>query len=265
MSKDLVAIVVPAHKHQFTDEEIFGLNTSLQSFKSRDFYFILPSGLENNFINNTSKKKIYFPKNAFKSISSYNNLLKSRAFYNKFKKYKYILICQPDVIIFKDALNYWCSTNLSYIGPPVFNYFSRSQLNKNNFCAQNGGLSLRNTKDHLKVLELLKNSSSIKIQPRIKYNGFIGMIKEFFHTRVFNSSKGLFKSLINEDIFWSNIIPEIFSFYRVASYEQSKNFALEMHPQNQISSIDENLLVGAHAWYKYDKDFWLNYLKKNKL
>ena len=48
------------------------------------------------------------------------NLMLSPFFYESFLDFKYVLIHQLDVFIFKDELNYWCNQNYDYIGAPWF-------------------------------------------------------------------------------------------------------------------------------------------------
>ena len=55
----------------------------------------------------------------FKSTDTYSQLCLSEWFYDLFKEYRYMLICQLDVWIVKDEILEWCEKDYDYIGAPI--------------------------------------------------------------------------------------------------------------------------------------------------
>ena len=53
-----------------------------------------------------------------KSVDSYNAMMLSPWFYELFKDYEYLLICQTDAYVFSDQLNDWCRRGYDYVGAP---------------------------------------------------------------------------------------------------------------------------------------------------
>ena len=88
----------------------------------------------------------------FKSVTTYDQMLTKPYLYNMFKEYEYMLITQPDVIIFKDEIQYWIEKDIDYIGAhglliPDHNY---------NFYVGNGGISLRKISSFIEALANFK-------------------------------------------------------------------------------------------------------------
>lgn len=54
----------------------------------------------------------------FKSVATYNQLLKSPWFYELFQDYQYMLICQTDAYVFTDQVDRWCQLGYDYVGAP---------------------------------------------------------------------------------------------------------------------------------------------------
>jgi len=177
----------------------------------------------------------------------YNKLLLLKDFYKIFEQYEYILIHQLDAFIFRNDLEYWCKFGFDYFGAPWFKrkfYFKNAirkiVINHNtfNYCrllfnkviqrrknfAGNGGLSLRKVATCISFLE---NYSDIA-----------------------NSWKG------NEDIFWSCVVPNLFTHFKVVPFKIALDFSFDTIPEICFSKNGNRLPFGCHAWYKYNINFW---------
>jgi len=92
-----------------------------------------------------------FPDYYFKSVLNYSALMLNRDFYQRFAKYKYMLLYQTDAFIFQDKLSEFCSLDYDYIGAPVpmvdpIWYFIGGRVG-------NGGFSLRKISSAIRMLE----------------------------------------------------------------------------------------------------------------
>ena len=187
---------------------------------------------------------VYFPKRFFKGIPGYNRLMLSTSFYQAFEQYKYICICQPDVLILKDknALEEIMNLEYDYIGaawnPGVmcciwdrrFDVFERTvTINRKireikhkifktyTLVVGNGGLSLRNVKACKNLLEEYKIYRFIWRENEDKFFACIG---EYF-------AKG----------------------FRVADETIAQRFALEHLAKTEMDK--GNIPFGIHAYEKY--------------
>ena len=94
-----------------------------------------------------------FPADFFRSIGDYSRLLLSEEFYQRFAAYEWMLICQLDVWVFRDELNYWCQQNFDYIGAPIPSCWDPCRDDENLDLVGNGGFSLRRISAFLRVLQ----------------------------------------------------------------------------------------------------------------
>ena len=69
----------------------------------------------------------------FISKESYSRLLVSKSFYEAFSEYEYILIYQPDCLVFSDQLLEWCKKGNDYIGAPWYKTETMKRANWANF------------------------------------------------------------------------------------------------------------------------------------
>jgi hypothetical protein len=168
-------------------------------------------------------------------------------FYNRFCNYKYLLICQTDVFIFKDDLAEWCQKDYDYIGAPWVNkafflfqyvlvkmgirYALQMFFSHNIFKAVgNGGLSLRKVSTFLEALAA--NSEATQWTA-------------------------------NEDFYWS-------FFAKINDKPLSKPpateaalFAIEVNPRKLMKKQNNQLPMGIHAWGRYSPGFWKDYINKH--
>lgn len=167
-----VGIIVPLYKEEPSEEELFAIGSNLNVLNRFQTILIAPTGFNSEKygkINKYFNKKIYLKPRWFKSLNSYNRLLLNKSFYKMFLEYEYILLMQPDTLIFNTDLKYWCDLEYSYIGAPWPNGTMISSLafpghrtlrklfpsfdSPKRFIVGNGGLSLRNVNDCLTMLK----------------------------------------------------------------------------------------------------------------
>lgn len=260
-----VVICIPVYKSIPNLNELRSFNQCLKvlgvhkicvvTFKSLNIEFYTKIFEQNNI----SFDVQFFQKYFFQSIHGYNKLLVSRKFYKKFEDYRYLLIYQLDAYVFRDELLAWCSQGFSFIGAPWVDV----NVGINQWQVGNGGLSLRNVKDHLRVLHTFSF-----------INGFLPMVKKAFRNESMLLKK-IFALLLvpmkfildnntffllnhfnnNEDYFWSVICSRNFNWYVIPDAKIAMRFSFETQP-TLLYEIYGNLPFGCHAWEKRDPLFW---------
>ena len=63
---------------------------------------------------------------------------------------------------------------------------------------------------------------------------------------------------LNEDLFWSQRAKLFCPDFKIAPVELAIEFAFEANPRYCYKLINKKLPFGAHAWERYDKEFWLD-------
>ena len=118
-----IVLVVYKHLDQYDENEQQAFRNLLQVFFDRDFYIVCPRHLVPEYAQ-------YAPCIALEvnslSYADYNILCKSVGFYQTFLDlgYTYQVICQLDVWVFQDNLEYFLNQfeegNLDYVGAPWY-------------------------------------------------------------------------------------------------------------------------------------------------
>ncbi len=254
-----VAIVVPLYKDKLTNIEKKSLNMLTHYLDKFDIYYI--THCEYEYINKGSKI-IHFPKSYFKSTHSYSQLLMNKIFYSSFESYKYILIYQLDCLVFSKDLLKWCDLGYDYIGAPLFK--KKNNPNSGFSRVGNGGLSLRKVDSFLKVLSIQKPpnwlkllSTSLPDRPFWDIKKKMSVYKDVRHgidwyTKHYS---------LNEDLFWSDRAKLFYPDFNIAPIEVGLKFAFEAHPRYCYKKNNFQLPFGAHAWGKWDKEFWEKQMK----
>src|SRR4051812_47391380 len=115
-----VAVVIPTYRSVLDSDERKSLSQCIKVLGSYPIIFVAPLGLELapeiRQLNNI--QVIRFPAHYFAGIAGYNALMLSPAFYQAFSEFRYILIHQLDVFVFRDALSEWCRYDFDYVGAP---------------------------------------------------------------------------------------------------------------------------------------------------
>lgn len=210
-----------------------------------------------------------FNERYFKNLASYNRLLLSMDFYQRYKNFNFMLITQLDVYVFRDELDFWCHKNYDYIGAPWFSYFRKDHFSGKLAKVGNGGFSLRNIQAHIETLEYAKNNNKtisifnfINKYDLIECKGFTlkNILKKLLGIN--NNFQFYINSATNEDAVWALVVPEVLKKFKVAPLSDAIKFSFETDPSYLFKMNNEQLPFGCHAWQKYQYDeFWSNYIK----
>lgn len=240
-----IVVVVPVYKSQPEPEEITVFRHNCNILRGYPVALVAPQGLNvGNYTEGNSVQVEFFPSHFFQNIAGYNRLMLSEEFYSRFNSYKYILICQTDVFVFKDELAEWCKKDYDYVGAPwinksffLFQYvlvkmgfgYALKMLFGNNLSSAvgNGGFSLRKISTFLKVL---KTNQSTK------------------------------KWTANEDFFWSFFARTDGRLLYKPSATEAGLFCIELAPEKMMKRQNHVLPMGIHAWKRYNPEFWGKYI-----
>lgn len=254
-------VLIPIYKRlEFNDRE--ALYRLLEMTSSIDKVFISPENftMDDSFHGFEEVSVERFDDSFFADIIGYNRLMLDVNFYRRFRNYKYMLIHQLDVFLFKPELPYWCYKNYDYIGAPwlrphkikiakfllsiihVCPWICTERMRKrlehyNN--VGNGGLSLRRIETFIKILE----SSTT--------------------TRILNNylrKQALKDSSYNEDVFWSLEGPRLYQGFHKPDWQEAIYFAIENKPSFAYNRMNNQLPFGCHKPVKHEPDFWKDHI-----
>lgn len=273
MSK--ICIVVPIYKKKefLTSDELISWQQCITVLATHTICLVCPKGLDisgyyADLTHHQTRHIVeWFKSTSFSSVDTYNHLLLSRSFYQRFIAYDYILTYQLDAFIFKDDLLDWCAFNYSYIGAPWFENFEALDTSAKLWKVGNGGFALRKVSNCLRVL----NSLAI-IWPwanltrwYYRYGRKQGLQKTptllmslLFGNNTYWAFNDFFKLRVQfqEDYFWGVVCADKFDWYKVPVPEHALKFSFEVAPRLMYSLNNNELPTGCHAWDEYDPEFW---------
>lgn len=261
-----VVVVIPIYKSGMNEFEKRSFLRMISVFKNRDINIVSPYSIKafvNSLIKDYDNMSVTFFDDFFLgSINGYNRLLMSKVFYSNYSLYTYVLICQLDVYVIKDDLDYWMSLKMDNIGAPIFEGYSNATNVLKPF-GGNGGFCLRNIKSCVEVLNNVtfrysKLSSLLQIES-LWYWKLYRLIKNGL---IFNYNFLFFKPRINEDIFWSMIVPIEYKLFKCCKPEKAKYFAFDANPRLLYEMCEFKYPMAIHAWWRYDLEFVLGIIKE---
>jgi hypothetical protein len=273
-------VVIPTHKHSLTGNEELALVNNLQTLSQWPSTILLPFGVPHDYYISLARRhklKVIIknlPPGFLGSIEKYNRLLLSPTLYEMFLGFKYILIAQTDVWIFRDELQYWIDKNFDYIGAPLFlpQKGGKNDL-KNRMLPYggNGGLCLRNVEKTMELtlspqrrISVSKVLIGIKFLLRYKNWKFV---KIFFYSlrKLWKDPKAFREQhQVYEDVMFSIFYAIYNRNYRVAPSTVSLGFSIEMYSSELLDSYFRfTSPFGLHGYDKYLSEEKFEWLKKN--
>ncbi|WP_281615377.1 DUF5672 family protein [Flammeovirga sp. SubArs3] len=198
----------------------------------------------------------YFDQHYFNSVHTYNELMVNIDFYKTFQQYSHLLIYQTDCFIFKDDIQYWIDQSYSYIGAP---WVVNNGTSQHFQYVGNGGFSLRNINDHIKVLQKSNNvlKSLFSTNPPLRLKTF------FAYFRTSRKSTLYQDSYKNEDMFFGKNCSKTFKFFTIPTPVIASTFGIEYHADYCLSENNNHYPMGIHAWEKPENlIFWRKHIEK---
>lgn len=252
--KTKVKVVIPVYSEMFTEHEARSLTHNLELLRRYPATVLCPEGLQlPEPVAGMEEIRVSDEWLGRRNgIAGYNRMMLCAAFYDLFADCEYILICQPDVWIFRDELETWCDRGYDYIGAPwprkpIYNHpiilyyiklrhrligrgggILRSDLFDR---VGNGGLSLRRVESFRRACDRYRQTA-----------------ERFLTSR---------HPLYNEDVFWA-LVPEEF---RYPAADEARRFAIDLKPERMLRLNGGQLPFGCHGWFRPERiDFWKRYI-----
>lgn len=264
-----VTIIIPIYKAQPSETELASFKQCIKILGSYPICIVTHSEVDIDIYLNTAKQHPiiikYFHSHYFSSIDGYSELMREQIFYKAFRKYDYMLIYQLDAWVFKDELELWCKKGYDYIGAPWFTNFGSHEEGKELWTVGNGGLSLRKTKRFVE----LTNPNRIMMLPNEIFEREYKGIKSLFRCilRVFgrrntvNYFKDLYYDTPEDHYFCIKLLYYGNMKLHIPHPEEAMYFSFERSPRYLYNRTDGKLPFGCHAWEKYDKLFWNDFIQ----
>jgi hypothetical protein len=229
----LAIIGIPIYKKQLNELEKISLQQVCKILYKYPIVFIAADSLDFDYGIEYHRFRVErFPEKYFQNTSSYSQLLLSEMFYQRFLKYKFLLIYQLDAFVFSDQLEKFCLMNYDYIGAPM-GYVSH--MKKWEGWIGNGGFSLRKINT---IIRLLKDTKD--------------MLNKY-------EEKNLWKRL--EDQFFSFCGRNRICNFKSAPVKDALRFSFDSDAKRCYYRNHKELPFGCHAWYKNDYEFYLQFIK----
>jgi hypothetical protein len=263
------AVVVPLYRERVDRTEAIALTQCCRVLGRHGIVFIAPEKLDIAAASaiaaaaGVEPRVERFAAGAFRSTGTYNALMLSRAFYERFTRVEYILIHQLDAFVFSDSLERFCALGYDYIGAP-WSHHDRARR-----CVGNGGLSLRKVSTALRVLGASHVPQGLALVWR-RYAPLRPTITRFLERRrrldrIMQSSIYLPLALthlmhVNEDGFWGQNCDKL-PFFATAPYEDALAFAFELDPETALANNRGELPFGCHGW-PLAPEFWRPHIER---
>lgn len=162
-----VPLVIPAYRIDLSESELKRIQISL----SHNNYgiFLLPESIVKDFrrVHKFDCEVVSFPDYWFTSRNSYSSLFLQSFFWERFKSFDYIAVCQTDAIALKNLepllrLNYcyvgssWSKKKCRLLNGKIYeDYRKYFFLPYQSISVGNGGLSLRHVKSSLEAISIM--------------------------------------------------------------------------------------------------------------
>jgi hypothetical protein len=191
-------------------------------------------------------------------IKAYNRMMISPLVFNALEGYTHMLLHEPDAIVLRDEIDYWCNQPFDYIGAPWFEGWATPTVGNSGFSFHRLAASRRITASWLRWHPYRTVAKDL-------VQGFRGNRKRLSRGLVGLGSGGLLRGahkLFDNhcDIFWSVIVPKVDTTFRIPAVDIALRFAWEALPSRCMEMCRGSLPFGIHAWAKYDYGFLMPHL-----
>lgn len=232
------AVVIPVYRSTPLEDEKIALDRCARVLGGHPIIFAAPHSLDLSSYDQPGWAVERFTDEYFAGLAGYNRLMLKPEFYERFNRFRYILIYQLDAFVFSDQLEAWCARGYDYIGAPWLDTFLYRVVfhispwllprvllrNGLRDPVGNGGFSLRRVAACTDALGKLERRAN--------------------------------RWDINEDYFWSFYAPYKLGRFKIAPPADASAFALELNPASGLARNSGRLPFGCHGWGRSERDFW---------
>jgi hypothetical protein len=268
--KKQVAIVVALFNRPYlTPDEEISLRHLRHYLGKYDKYLLMPESLDFGL---DDFDVIRFGNQYFGSTAAHKRLMFSTEYYRAFSDYEYMLTYHLDALVFSDQLQEWCDRNYDFIGPPWIKHrdtpYYGDTLYENR--VGNSGFSLKKVSSFLKVLNSRRRAidpgvywerhhSHRSLPARMRYYPK----KLLMGSSRFNNSRWeLDRWTDPEELFIANRASYYYPDFSIAPLDVALQFGFECAPRYCYDRNRQQLPFGCHAWERYDREFWEQFILK---
>lgn len=264
-----LCVIIPVHKPEISPDEIISLQACQKHLSNNECFLVYPYGMDISAYTSIYCNLIPAPVKPdwLSSVKMYNKMKLSSSFYQMFANYKYMLTYELDAYIFSPDIAETNAFKFDFIGAPFFEGYWLATNSSPFIKGCNSGFSIRNIQSCLKALKgmkkyrlhwwLYKIFLSHSQRLRLKLNELTKNKYEVFITGRFSFYFDDFH--INEDVVWTEIIPQLFPGFTIADPMSALRFSFEYNLDKSLVLNNGKLPLGCHAWYKH-MDFWKTYI-----
>jgi hypothetical protein len=253
-----VVVLITVHQPSFTPLEEISLRQCFKVLGHYPIRLVCPEGMD------TSAYRAVIPGIEVDHIpafwqSSYANFTKLKIepfLYRRYEAYEYVLFYELDAFVFRDDLAAWCDKGLDYVGAPWFEGMVAAKENAPVHGVGNGGFSLRKVSAMLrgrlsKRLWLRLLLSEVRRAPLQALRRALTDLPRMAlgHDTTIDYPRG-------EDSFWGLVVNRHLPWFKVASFDEARQFSFETLPRRLYQLNGGRLPFGCHAWTRYDIDFF---------
>ncbi|MBK0380654.1 DUF5672 family protein [Mucilaginibacter segetis] len=268
-NKRKICVIIPVHKAAPQPDELIALNACKKHLSSHNCYLIFPQGMDTSAYTAAFEGLLLKPVDPgwLASVEQYNKMKLNLEFYRLFAAYNYMVTYELDAYIFSQDLENAGAFDFDFIGAPFFEGYWEAKPGAKLVHGCNSGFSVRNINSCIRALSGMKKfrfrwllyrlflSHSSRL--RLKLNGLTKGRLEVFITGRFGFYFADFH--LNEDVVWTEVIPKLFPWFKVADPITALNFSFEYNLEDSLKLNKGRLPLGCHAWYKH-LEFWSRYI-----
>lgn len=248
MEKALATIVIPLRLEEPSALEKISLDQTIAVLNKYPITFMAPMGLNTAWYEDYCRGKIAASVERFswQGFVEFSELQLNPAYYQRFLKYQYMLICHMDAFVYRDELEQWCNAGYDYVGAVIYNP---------SWCLQksfvrvitgflppeyfgNGGFALKKVSSFYRITSKYKWYIDFNLWLRRKRGQ--GILDDIFLTQHFPRLSASFK-----------IPPKAVAQRFGADYEIWQEADLPFTAENS-----DQFLFGNHGWIQHNPEFW---------
>jgi hypothetical protein len=199
------------------------------------------------------------------NIKTYNRMMISPLVFNALTGYTHMILHEPDAIVIRDEIDYWCNQPFDYIGAPWFEGWAEPAPDAPAIGVGNSGFSFHRLPTSRRITASWRRWYPYSDVANDLIQGLRGNTERLRRGLIGLGSGGLLRGAhklfdMHCDSFWSFTVPRLDKTFRIAPPEIAVQFAWETLPSRCMEMCRGNLPFGIHAWTKYDRGFLMPHL-----
>jgi hypothetical protein len=261
-------VLIPVHKAMPTSLELISLRQCGKCLAARDVFLLAPIGLDLGTYREliTITGEIRVQPHWMESIRAYNRLMIAPLIYDRLQGYTHLLVHEPDALVLRDELDYWCRQPFDYIGAPWFEGYGAPAPDAPLIGVGNFGFSLHRLQSINKAMISWHRWYPFEEIGRDLIRGLLGQRSRLQRAIRATGPAGYLRGAWqlyteNCDLFWSCVVPRVVPAFSVAPITTALQFAWEVLPNRCYDLCEGKLPFGIHGWAKHDLPFLTPLLK----